>query len=164
MISNAFKSAYVQKESARNRGLDNISEGIKTAGTLALGATGFAGGLGKGILSKASKFALAGKVGGVGGAIMMASMEEKAVSVKAQKMFSEEEVQETIASNLGDNPINRSAKKQLSMVFEKLTQAKESGIINKAGMIESSLGDIDPNSELGKKIISQLGGEDGNDR
>ena len=104
---------------------------------------------------------MAGKVGGVGGAIMMATMQEKADSAKAQKMFTEQEVQDTIASNLGDNPINNAAKKQLSTVFEKLTQAKESGIINTKGKIESSMGDIDPNSELGKKI---LGGEDGNNR
>ena len=161
MISSAFKSAYTQKESARNRGLGNISEGIKTAGTLGLGVAGFTGALGDGALAKASKFAMAGKVGGVGGAIMMATMQEKTDSAKAQKMFTEQEVQDTIASNLGDNPINNAAKKQLSTVFEKLTQAKESGIINTKGKIESSMGDIDPNSELGKKI---LGGEDGNDR
>lgn len=162
MISSAFKSAYTQKESARNRGLSNISEGVKTAGVLGLGVAGFTGALGEGALAKASKFAMAGKIGGVGGAIMMATMQEKADSAKAQKMFTEQEVQDTIASNLGDNPINRSAKKQLSTVFEKLTQAKESGIINKKGQIESSMGDIDPNSELGKKIIGGM--QDGNDR
>lgn len=162
MISSAFKSAYTQKESARNRGLGNISEGIKTAGTLALGVAGFTGALGEGALAKASQFAMAGKVGGVGGAIMMATMQEKADTAKAQKMFTEQEVQDTIASNLGDNPINNAAKKQLSTVFEKLTQAKESGIINKKGNIESSMGDVDPNSELGKKILGGM--KDGNDR
>jgi hypothetical protein len=52
--------------------------------------------------------------------------------------------------------------KQLSTVFETLQKAKEENIINKKGMIESNLGDIDPNSELGKKIIGGL--SDDNDR
>ena len=165
MISSAFKSAYAQKEGAKNRGLGNIAEGIKDLGTLALGTMGFTGALGGGAIAKASKFALAGEVGGVGGAIMMATMKEKTDSAQAQKMFTEQEVQETIASNLGDNPINNAAKKQLSTVFDKLLQAKNTGLINKNGKIDTSVGEVDPNSELGKKMLGALeGGNNDNDR
>lgn len=87
-------------------------------------------------------------------------MKEKEQNIKdnkqAENMISKEEITKTIKSNLEGNPINNPALKTLSTVFEKLSQAKESGIINKQGDIESSLGNIDPNSELGKKIIKEM--------
>lgn len=157
MISNAFKSAYTNKVSAQNQGIDTITGGVKALGTLALGIAGFSGALGSGGLATASKYALANKVGGIGGAIMLSTMEEKRKSAEdQQQMFSREEVSNTIQSQLGDNPINRAAIKKLSTVFEKLTEAKQSGIMNKEGNIDSSFGEIDPNSELGKKIIGGL--------
>lgn len=156
MISNAFKSAYTNKVNAQNQGINTITGGVKAAGTLALGIAGFAGGLGEGVAAKAAKYNLATKVGGVGGAIMLSTMKEKEQSAQQQKDFTREEVEQTIGSTLGTNPIHNAAKKQLSTVFDKLLQAKQSGIMNKEGNIESSIGEIDPNSELGKKIIGGL--------
>ena len=156
MIQSAFKSAYTNEVSAQNQGINNITSGVKALGAaVAMGA-----GIATGGLQQAIKYI--GKVTGLGGLLMQNKIEEKKESAEGQKMFSEEEVQEAISSNLGDNPINRSAKKTLSTVFEKLTEAKESGIINKKGKISSELGDIDPTSELGKKILGGL--DNDNDR
>lgn len=165
MISNAFKSAYTNKVSQQNQAARTIGEGIKDTATLALGIAGFSGGLGSGNLAKGAKHALAGRVGGIGGNIMLASLQEKKDTAQENQeiknVFTGEEVSETIQSQLGDNPINRSALKQLSTVFEKLTQAREEKIINEKGKIDTSIGEVDPNSELGKKI---LGGLNDNDR
>ena len=93
---------------------------------------------------------------------MLSTLLEKENTVKGQKetenLFTGEEVAGTISSTLGDNPINRSAKKQLATVFETLQRAKSDKIINKKGTIDSELGEIDPNSELGKKVLAQLEG------
>ena len=95
---------------------------------------------------------------------MLATMQEKKdtaqVNQERKNLFTAEEVGSTIKAQLGDNPINRAAVKQLGTVFETLQKAKEEQIINKKGNIESSIGDIDPNSELGKKIIQNLDKED----
>ena len=164
MIQHAFTQAYTNQISAQNKGIGTISEGVKDAATLVAGALGFAGALGKGALAKGAEHALAGRVGGVGGNIMLATLQQKKDSAKAKedtnKLFTSEEVGETIKSQLGDNPINRAAVKQLSTVFETIVKAKEEEIINKKGKIESSMGEIDPNSELGKQIISNLDKED----
>ena len=163
MIQHAFSSAYTNQVQAQNQGINTITGGIKDAATLIAGVAGFSGALGNGALAKGAKHALAGRVGGVGGNIMLATMQEKTDTAKANqenKMFTAEEVGSTIKAQLGDNPINRAAVKQLGTVFETLQKAKEEQIINKKGNIESSIGDIDPNSELGKKIIQNLDKED----
>ena len=91
---------------------------------------------------------------------MLSTLMEKEDTARSQKeidnLFTGEEVADTINSTLGDNPINRSAKKQLTTVFNALQNAKAEKIINKKGNIDSELGEIDPNSELGKKILTQL--------
>src|SRR5574344_1453248 len=131
-ISNAFKGAYVNQVSQQNQGISTITQGVKDLATTAMGIAGFTGALGKGALAQGAMHSFAGRVGGVGGNIML--------------------------STLGDNPINRSAKKQLATVFETLQRAKADKIINKKGTIDSELGEIDPNSELGKKVLAQLEG------
>ena len=168
MIQNAFKGAYTNEVSTRNQGINTIPTGIKDAVTLAMGITGFAGGFGSSDLgkkiAKGAEHALAGRVGGVGGNIMLATLQQKKESANAREdtkqLFSAEEVGQTIQSQLGDNPINRAAKKSLGTVFETLANAKQEGIINKQGNIQSSIGEIDSTSELGKKIISNLDKED----
>jgi len=160
MIQHAFTGAYTNEVSARNQGINTITSGAKDLATTALGIAGFSGVLGTGPAAAASKYALAGRIGGVGGAIMLATMQEKAMSAEkkeqTKQLFTSEEVGETIKSQLGDNPINRAALKSLNTVFDTLAQAKEEKILNKKGKIESSLGEIDPNSELGKKIVGGL--------
>lgn len=164
MIQNAFKGAYTSQISAQNQGINTISSGVKDAATLVAGALGFGGALGEGALAKGAEHTLAGRVGGVGGNIMLATLQQKKDSAQAKentnKLFTSEEVGETVKAQLGDNPINRAAIKKLGTVFETLVQAKEQEIINKKGNIESSIGEIDPNSELGKRIVSNLDKED----
>lgn len=163
MIQHAFTSAYTNKVSAQNQAIGTVTSGIKDAAALAIGVAGFAGALGDGAIATGAKHALAGRVGGVGGNIMLATLKEKKDTAQAKeesKVFTAEEVGSTIKSQLGDNPINRSAMKSLGTVFETLMKAKEAEIINAKGKIESSIGEIDPNSELGKKILSNIEKED----
>ena len=160
MIQHSFTGAYTSQIGAQNQGIGTITSGVKDAATLGLGVAGFGNALGSEIANKASKYNLAGRVGGVGGAIMLATLKEKKGSAEAREeqkqMFSREEVGETIKTQLGDNPINRAAVKKLNTVFDTLVQAKEAGILNKEGMIESELGPIDPTSKAGQQIMSKL--------
>ena len=161
MISNAFKGAYTDEVSQQNKSMSNIASGVKAVGGAALAALGFTGGAGKMIKD------LAAKAGGLGGSSMQAVIDEKKTSAEtkenAQKLFTSEEVASTIESQLGDNPINRSAKKQLNTVFETLQMAKEEKLLNKKGQIETELGPVDPNSEFGKQILTQLKEEESDD-
>ena len=77
MISSAFKSAYVNQVNQQNQGINTIASGVKDLGTAITGILGFSGALGSGTLAKAAKFGLANKIGGVGGALMVATMDEK---------------------------------------------------------------------------------------
>ena len=161
MISNAFKSAYMNEQSAINQTASNVTGAIKDAGTLVAGIAGFSGALGSGAVATAAKHNLAGRIGGIGGNIMLSTMDEKVESANNQKNLSmkPEEIASTIHSQLGDNPINRAAIKKLDTVFNTIMKAKEEKIINKQGNIVSDMGNIDPNSEIGKKILEQLGKE-----
>ena len=155
MISNAFKGAYTNEVSQKNTTMSNAASGVKAIAKVALAALGFTGGGG---LSGGLK--TIAKAGGIGGGSMQAVVDEKktaaATKEEAQKLFTSEEVASTIESQLGDNPINRSAKKKLNTVFETLRMAKEEKIINKKGQIETNLGNVDPNSEFGKQILEGL--------
>ena len=156
MIQSAFKSAYTQQVSAQNQGISNIWSGAKNATVLAAGTLGLTGALGAGVAAKGASHALAGRVGGIGGNIMLATLQQKKESAQAKEqqkqMFSSEQVGETIKAQLGDNPINRAALKQLNTVFDTLANSA----LNKKGMLDTSMGEIDPNSELGKKILGGM--------
>lgn len=167
MISNAFKGAYQNEVTQRSQGINTITSGVKDLGTAVLGALGFSGALGTGATSDVFKHALANKIGGIGGNLMLASMDEKVSDAKQldamkQGSFTREEVGSTIKAQLGDNPINRAAIKQLNTVFDTLQMAKEQNIMNKEGKIVTSFGEVDPNSELGKKLLGGM--RDDNDR
>lgn len=167
MVSSAFKGAVQNEVSQKTQGINTITGGVKDAATAVLGALGFSGALGSGAVSGAAKHSLANRVGGIGGNIMLASMDEKVADEKEYQLmkdnlFTKEEIGQTIKGTLGDNPINRSATKQLSTVFETLQRAKEQQVMNKQGQIETSFGEVDPTSELGKKILGGL--KDDNDR
>lgn len=166
MISNAFKGAYQDEVSQRNQGINTIASGVKDLGTAVLGALGFTGALGSGALASATKHTLANRVGGIGGNVMLATMKEKKDSSQQQNeikgSFTTEEVNSTIKAQLGDNPINRAALKQLGTVFETLQTAKEEKIINESGNIVTNFGEVDPNSDLGKKLLGGM--RDDNDR
>lgn len=167
MISNAFKGAYQNEVTQRNQGINTITSGVKDLGTTVLGALGFSGALGTGATSDVFKHALANKIGGIGGNLMLASMDEKVSDAKQLDAikrggFTREEVGSTIKAQLGDNPINRAAIKQLNTVFDTLQMAKEQNVINKEGNILTNFGEVDPNSELGKKLLGGM--RDDNDR
>ena len=150
MIQSAFTNAYTRQIGSQNQGIGTITQGAKDVGTLAIGIAGFAGGLGEGAAAEAAKHTLAGRVGGIGGNIMLATIEEKRGTNEASQMFSAQDVGKAISSKLGENPINRTAKKQLSTVFEMLqkTQTEQ--------MLKTSIGDISPESDLGKRIKEEL--------
>ena len=150
MIQSAFTNAYTRQIGAQNQGIGTITQGVKDAGTLAMGITGFAGGLGEGAAAEAAKHTLAGRVGGIGGNIMLATIEEKRGTNEASQMFSAQDVGKAISSKLGDNPINRTAKEQLSTVFETLQKSHDEE------MLKTSIGDISPESDLGKRIKEEL--------
>lgn len=163
MLSNAFKSAETSRVAAQTQGINTITSGIKDAGIAVMGAMGFGGGLGSGAVAKGAKHALAGRIGGIGGNIMLATMEEKKATTQAKQnivSMLDPKAQEVAVGALGDNPINRSAVKQLNTVFETLQMANQKGLMTKEGKISSPMGDVDPNSTLGKKIMEQLAKED----
>ena len=142
-ISNAFKGAYVNQINQQNAGIGTITQGVKDLAVTAAGIAGFSGALGSGALAQGAMHAFAGKVGGIGGNIMLSTLMEKEDIANGQKeidnLFTGEEVADTINSTLGDNPINRSAKKQLTTVFTALQNAKAEKIINKKGNIDSEM-------------------------
>lgn len=159
-LSNAFKGAYTNQVSQQNQGINAITSGVKDLATAAVGIAGFAGVLGSGAAATAAKHTLAGRIGGVGGNIMLSTLQEKKDTANAKQansqLFSAEDITNTINSQLGGNPINNNAVKKLSTVFETLQAAKSQKLINKQGKYQTSIGDIDPNSELGKKITGGL--------
>lgn len=130
-ISNAFKSAYMNQVAQQNQGIKTITTGVKDLAMTIAGVAGFTGGLGTGALAQGAKHALAGRIGGVGGNIMLSTMQEKTETAKVneerRRLFTGEEVTKTINSTLGGNPINNSAIKQLGTVFEILQRAKAQG-------------------------------------
>ena len=158
-ISNAFKGAYVNQINQQNAGIGTITQGVKDLAVTAAGIAGFSGALGSGALAQGAMHAFAGKVGGIGGNIMLSTLMEKEDIAKGQKeidnLFTGEEVADTINSTLGDNPINRSAKKQLTTVFNALQNAKAEKIINKTPE-KSFMLDDENVSYFDKKQLSSL--------
>lgn len=88
MISNAFKSAYTNKVSQQNQAIGTATQGVKDLATLGLGLAGFTGALGGGAMAQASQHALAGRVGGIGGNIMLANMQEKILTAQENQQKS----------------------------------------------------------------------------
>ena len=155
MISNSFKSTYSGFASGFSQWTGNLARGTNAPVTAIASIFSLFAGAGaakKGVSSIATT---------AGEAAVEKALNDKTNAITAQNSFSREEVQNTIESTLGKNPINNYAKNQLGTVFDKLLEAKQAGIINKKGNISTSMGEIDPNSELGKKII--MGGDNDND-
>ena len=156
MIQHAFTGAYTNQVSQQNQGIGTITKGAKDVASLGLGIAGFSGALGEGVVAKASKYNLATQVGGVGGAIMLATLKEKKDAAldreQQQQMFSREEIGNVMKEKLGDNPINRSAMKSLNTVFDTIMEAKEADFVNEKGMIETNIGDIKADSPLGIRL------------
>lgn len=159
MISNAFKGAYQNAVGQELQQASTVNSGVMGVATLALAALGFSGALGEGTVAKAAQHYAAGRIGGIGGNIMLATMNQKKETAKEKQkqkqMFSTQEVGEIVKSQLGDNPINRPALKTLDTVFETLQRAKEEGLI-KGNKIQTSMGPVDITSEFGKRTMAEL--------
>lgn len=141
MISNAFKGAYVNEVGQETQGIGNITTGIKDLATAVVGSLGFAGAIGSGAMAKGAEHALAGRIGGVGGNLMLATLEQKKSTAEAAKQVS--------------SALEVDQSQQVKTVWETM--------LNKRGMLETSIGEIDPESELGKKVKSEVERND-NDR
>lgn len=131
MIQNAFTSAYTNRISAQSRVGSTISSGIKDAATLAMGVAGFSGALGTGAVAKGSEHLLAGRVGGIGGNIMLATIQEKEETVKAREKLQEQNIS------------------KLKKLQDKATKVE---LRTPTEILHTSFGDIPAESELGKKI------------
>ena len=125
MLSNAFKSAETSRVAAQTQGINTITSGIKDAGIAIAGAMGFSGALGSGAVAKGAKHALAGRIGGIGGNIMLATMEEKIQSNSRQSIYDIQDTESVnkafdaaVASNMGNI-------KAFETVWEKLSKARE---------------------------------------
>lgn len=125
MIQNAFVGAYTNQVGALNKGISNISSGIKDATAVGLGIAGISGAFGEGVMGKAASHYGAGRIGGIGGNIMLATLQEK---------------QDTARIN-----------KQRQMAAMKIQNTQE--LKTPAEMLHTSFGDVDPNSDLGRRIL-----------
>lgn len=125
MISNAFKSAYTNEVNAQAQGINTISTGVKSAATAIAGGLAFGGALGTGTVAKAAKFGLANQVGGVGGSIMLASMESKTMSNQAGILASSQESLESAFDKMASEYKDAEDIAQLSTVWDTITRARE---------------------------------------
>ena len=140
MISNAFKSAYMNEQSAINETGNNVANAVKGAGTLIAGIAAFTGALGDGTVATAAKHNLAGKIGGIGGNIMLASIDEKRAVAQSQQIqnlakLSEEELDarfEPIAKGVEPNSLEE---RVVDTVWNKIQKERaknlENNILNK---------------------------------
>lgn len=130
MVSSTFRGTVTQREAARNQTVSTVSRGVQDASIAAIGVMAYSGALGAGTASQMAKHALANRVGGIGGNIMVSSIEEKrGTAIQAQErealLFSPEEFERITTKTLEGNRINASALKQMGTVFEVLKRAKE---------------------------------------
>jgi len=123
MIQHAFTSAYSNQIAQQNQVVKGAWGGVKDAATMIAGGLGFSGALGDGVAAEGAEHALAGRIGGIGGNIMLATMKEKEATQMANE--SKAKFLEQVAGKMSDNPINRSATTELMTVARKLRQ-KES--------------------------------------
>ena len=140
MISNAFKNAYMNEQSAINQTGDTVANAVKGAGTLIAGIAAFTGALGDGTVATAAKHNLAGKIGGIGGNIMLASIDEKRAVAQSQQIqnlakLSEEELDarfEPIAKGATPNSLEEQV---VDTVWNKVQKERsknlENNILNK---------------------------------
>ena len=136
MVSNAFRSAAMEETNQQTKFANNISSGIKDIATAVAGVAGFAGLISGSLLANAAAHTFAGRVGGIGGNIMIANLQERKQMAMQQKQRQDvlrQGIQYTadlVNETLSQNVIDRHAKTQLSTVFEKLTQKYDKIIKN----------------------------------
>lgn len=140
MISNAFKSAYMSEQSAINQVGTNVTNAMKGAGTLIAGIAGFTGALGDGAVATAAKHNLAGQIGGIGGNIMLATMDEKKAVAQSQQIqnlakLSEEELDARFKPIVEGTDPNSLEEQVVDTVWNKIQKERaknlEKNILNK---------------------------------
>ena len=133
MISSAFKGAYQNHVKQQTQGINTITGGIKDAGTAVLGILGFSGALGNGVIAEAGKNALANRIGGVGGNIMLATLEEKKqTALQAKSIY---DIEDTYAVDTAFDTAfasNLQNAKAFTTVWEKLTKKREQKAVESA--------------------------------
>ena len=135
-IQHNFKQAYTNKVSQQNQGINTITQGVKST-AIAVGgvAVGASMAMGAGSVGKMVFQNMAGKIGGIGGDLMAQSMQEKldsAVSAEQNKQSIEADTVSRMTSELGGNPINNPAIKQINTVYDTILQERQNKILNQA--------------------------------
>lgn len=164
MISNAFKNAYMSEQSAINQVGANVTNAMKGAGTLIAGIAGFTGTLGDSAVATAAKHNLAGQVGGIGGNIMLATMDEKKAASQSQQIqnfakLSEEELDarfEPIAKGVDPNSLEEQV---VDTVWNKIQKERaknlEKNLLNKLNL--QTFSGNDEEIEIEEKIKNKYG-------
>lgn len=180
MISSAFKSAAQNEAAQQTQFASNISSGIKDVATTVAAIAGLKM-PDQSLFKNASQAVFANQIGGVGGNIMLASLQERKEAIKAakkqQELLEKKRKQDQdimakgialtaglVANTLSQNPINRSGLKATMTVFEKLAGAYNAGVVDKQGNIETSMGKVNINTPLGQKILEAGDWDNDNDR
>ena len=170
MISSAFKSAAQNEAAQQTQFAGNVSSGIKDVATTVAAIAGLTLPTGN-LFGEVAKANFANKVGGIGGNIMLASLQERKQAIKAaaeqQDILKQgiEYTRDLVSDTLKSNAINNFALKSLDLVFNKLVGARQSGAIDKKGNFDiQGLGKVNVNSPLGQKLLEAGDWENDNDR
>lgn len=127
MISDAFKSAYVNETGQQMQGIGTLTTSAKNIGTAVLGALGFSGALGEGLMAKGAQHALAGKIGGVGGSIMLATLEEKKSDTELNNLIRKATDQQlsTAFTDVANTAKTKEEFDRVSTVWDKIYKMRE---------------------------------------
>lgn len=92
----AFKSAVISKESAQNKGVNQITSGIKDAVVAIGGGISFATGA-TNVVGQSFQHGLANRIGGIGGNLMLNMMQEKKITDDDRRGYTDLELDEAKA-------------------------------------------------------------------
>ena len=170
MISSAFKGAAQSEAAQQTQFARNVSSGIKDVATTVAAIAGLTLPTDN-LFGEVAKATFANKIGGIGGNIMLASLQARKQAIKAaakqQDILKQgiEYTRDLVSDTLKSNAINNFALKSLDLVFNKLIGARQSGAIDKKGNFDvHGLGKVNVNSPLGQKILEAGDWENDNDR
>ena len=125
MISSAFKSAYQNEFNQQSQVLNTINTGIKDLGTAMVGMLGFNGTLGSGTMAKAAKLGLANKIGGIGGALMVATMDEKTQPQESPLLSASDQEVQGAFDKMAAGAKTTADFESLTTVWEQISKARQ---------------------------------------
>lgn len=125
MISSAFKSAYQNEFNQQSQMLNTINTGIKDLGTAMVGMLGFNGTLGSGTMAKAAKLGLANKIGGIGGALMVATMDEKTQPQESPLLSASDKEVQGAFDKMAAGAKTTADFESLTTVWEQISKARQ---------------------------------------